>query len=95
MTTVLKDDNELVAAMDQMRFVKIEGLDEDSKEQFWLINLFHELYANTDQDTVAFGAEFYVVVRNIFEGNVPVQLVYLCDFKEPLERMLKRKLPNA
>lgn len=95
MTSVLQDDDELVGAMRQMKFVQIDGLGEDSSQQFWLINLFHELYANTDQDTVAFGAEFYVVVRNIFEGKVPVQLVYLCDFKADLEQMLKQELPDA
>ncbi len=95
MTTVLQNDDELVAAMEQMKFVQIDGLDEDSSQQFWLINLFHELYANTDQDTAAFGAEFYVVVRNIFEGKVPTKLVYLCDFKAELEKMLKQRLPDA
>jgi hypothetical protein len=45
-----------------------------------LIRYFEQMYSNTDQDTVVYGPEFVIVVRNILAGKRPVKLRYLTDF---------------
>lgn len=69
----------------------IETIKKDlTKEQkMILIETFHEMYYNTDQDTEEFAVEFYKVVNLIIDGYVPVQLEYLEDFKEAILKLIK------
>lgn len=88
----LRDDLDLIKAVEmEMRFVEDPelmeqkygsmiaelGIDEKKLE---LIQYFEEAYGNTDQDTVTYGPEFVIVVRNILQGKRPVKLRFLTDF---------------
>lgn len=46
-----------------------------------LIKYFEDAYGATDQDTVTYGPEFVIVVRNILAGRRPVKLRFLTDFE--------------
>ena len=84
----LADDLELIRVMaDEMKFVDDPQLQSpDSPADFvrraklHLIQCFERAYSNTDQDTVTYGPEFVIVVRNILAGKRPVKLRYLTDF---------------
>ena len=49
-----------------------------------LIDLFHDWYCNTNQDTEDFSKEFYYVVEDILHGCIPVKLIYLDDYQDLL-----------
>ncbi len=84
----LEDDLELIDAMQkEMRFVEDRSLDKNIEELesgdnpiYKLIKYFEEAYSNTDQDTVVYGPEFVIVVRNLLAGKRPVRLRFLTDF---------------
>jgi len=72
-------------------------------KKFELISQFHEWYYNTDQDAEEFGKEFFYVVSDIVNGQIPVKLEYLEDYQEELvelffpeleEEILKRSERN-
>lgn len=89
----LEDDFELIDAMkNEMRFVEDPHLHphnrhsvqqqlEADQRKLELIQYFEETYGNTDQDTVFYGPEFVIVVRNILAGKRPVKLRYLTEFQ--------------
>lgn len=55
-----------------------------SEEKEILIQLFYDLYFNTDQDSEEFGHEFFSVVGTILSGSIPLELEYLVDFEESM-----------
>lgn len=69
----------------------IETIKKDltTEQKMILIETFHEMYYNTDQDTEEFAVEFYKVVNLLIDGYVPVQLEYLEDFKEAILKLIK------
>jgi len=85
----LADELELIDAMKkEMKFVDAPQLqDKTSPAEFVrraklnLIRYFERAYSDTDQDTVVYGPEFVIVVRNILAGKVPVKLRFLTDFE--------------
>lgn len=83
----LEDDDALIDAMQkEMKFVDDSEFDAERpflhyQRQRDLINYFEEAYGNTDQDTVVYGPEFVIVVRNILAGKRPVRLRFLTDFE--------------
>jgi hypothetical protein len=85
----LADELELIDAMKkEMKFVDAPQLqDKTSPAEFVrraklnLIRYFERAYSDTDQDTVVYGPEFVIVVRNILAGKVPVKLRFLMDFE--------------
>lgn len=54
---------------------------EVAQDKLELIQYFEEAYQNTNQDTVFYGPEFVIVVRNILAGKRPVKLRFLTDFE--------------
>jgi hypothetical protein len=85
----LEDDFELIDAMKkEMKFVDVSEFQESKtnpvilirRKKLNLIQYFEQMYSNTDQDTVVYGPEFVIVVRNILAGKRPVKLRYLTDF---------------
>lgn len=89
----LEDDLELIEAMkNEMKFVDDphlrphdpysvqQALEADQRKLEW-IKYFEDAYGNTDQDTVLYGPEFVIVVRNILAGKRPVKLRFLTDFE--------------
>lgn len=77
---VLRNDGELIEAMERMVFEEDPRLSAPEAKAD-LIHYFEEAYGNTDQDTVAYAPEFVIVVRRILQGFRPRKLVYLTDFK--------------
>jgi hypothetical protein len=86
----LLDDLDLIDAMEkEMKFVDDPELKQPpatylpkvALKQLELITYFEETYGSTDQDTVVYGPEFVIVVRNILAGKRPVKLRYLTDFE--------------
>lgn len=75
----------------------IETIKKDlTKEQkMILIEKFHEMYYNTDQDTEEFAKEFYNVVDLIIQGYVPIQLEFLEDFKDEILELVKEMTTGA
>ena len=69
--------------------VKTIKKDLTKEQKMILIETFHEMYYNTDQDTEEFAVEFYKVVNLLIDGYVPVQLEYLEDFKEAILKLIK------
>lgn len=54
------------------------------EEKEILIQLFYDLYFNTDQDSEEFGHEFFAIVGTILSGSIPLELEYLVDFEEAM-----------
>lgn len=54
------------------------------EEKEILIQLFYDLYFNTDQDPEEFGHEFFALVGTILSGSIPMKLEYLTDFEEAI-----------
>lgn len=84
--TVLKDDFELLAHIKRLKFVVDPKLDPKKtrnarSHQRELVEYFVETYQDTDQDTVLFAAEAFIVIRMILSGQRPVRLVHLTEFE--------------
>lgn len=69
--------------------VKTIKKDLTKEQKMILIETFHEMYYNTDQDTEEFAKEFYNVVDLIIQGYVPIQLEFLEDFKYEILELVK------
>lgn len=84
----LKGELELIEAMKiEMKFIddpQLQSMESPPdfirRAKLNLIQCFERAYSNTDQDTVTYGPEFVIVVRNILAGKRPVKLRYLTDF---------------
>jgi hypothetical protein len=75
--SVLQNDHELIEHIKKLKFVDLPLLE----PQLDLIRYFVTAYQDTDQDTVEFAAEAFVVIRSILAGQRPVKLIYLTDFE--------------
>lgn len=54
------------------------------EEKEILIQLFYDLYFNTDKDSEEFGHEFFTLVGTILSGSIPLKLEHLVDFEEAI-----------
>lgn len=80
MSGVLRTDHELAEHIDEKtKFVEHHLT--SNVEKLRLIAYFVGQYEDTDQDTVEFAPEAYVVIRSILHGRRPVKLGYLIDFE--------------
>lgn len=53
-----------------------------------LISNFHAWYYNTNQDVEEFSAEFYYVVSDILQDEVPIELEHLTEYTDILIKVL-------
>lgn len=67
--------------------------DLNSEEKEILIQLFYEMYFNTEQDVKEFGSEFFFLVGTILSGSIPLKLEYLVGFEEAILLELPRLEP--
>lgn len=67
--------------------------DLNSEEKEILIQLFYEMYFNTEQDVKEFGSEFFFLVGTILSGSIPLKLEYLTDFEEAVILEIPRLEP--
>ena len=81
----LKNDRELIALIKRLVFVDDpelgDGHPKAAENRFEMIAYFIDVYGDTDQDTVLFAPEAFVVIRTILHGKRPVDLEYLTDFE--------------
>jgi hypothetical protein len=84
----LRTDIDLAEVIEtEMKFVEDDvqltfaAAQDAADRQLGLIQQFVDYYENTNQDTVLFAPEAYVVIRNILQGKRPVKLRYLTEFE--------------
>lgn len=59
-------------------------------EKFELIKFFHDLYFQTEQSAVAFGAEYMYLVELILSSKVPLKLLEMTDWEEHIVELFPR-----
>lgn len=59
-------------------------------EKLLLIELFYDLYFNTNQRTSEFSREFYHLTKDIMKGNIPLQLNNLVDYSDSVIKAVPR-----